>query len=159
MSRRRHEEDHYQAPKSAAQQVAGLGLFDAIASPSDSPPRKPPPKRTATVSPRPAVARPGFAPTLDELAETRKRDIERAAVVALEMSHVFKSRGFTVQAIRAECLKRGIITGGEQGRALSWFGVVPRKAGLVRKKSEREYNDQGNDHVVWIHPDYVTVAP
>jgi len=68
------------------------------------------------------------------------------------------ARGIIAADIRQEAVRRGIITGEESGRALSYLGRVPRAAGLVvlrgmfrRSDVERSH---ANLHAVYVAPEF-----
>ena len=70
----------------------------------------------------------------------------------LASSSPFTTIGLTVEDIREEAEKRGILTGDEQGRELSYLSSIPKAAGLhvsgERVRSSRP-SSHGNYQSVW----------
>lgn len=78
------------------------------------------------------------------------RDIERLVPIARELAE--RPGGVTVGDLRLEAVARGVLTGAEQGRKLSYLGAVMKAAGLVatgmRRRSSVE-RSHGNLHMIW----------
>lgn len=79
-------------------------------------------------------------------------EIAALTPVALELARRARPEGVTVADLRAEATRRGLLTGEESGRRLSYLGVVMKAAGLhptgrfVRSSIDRSH---GNLHQVW----------
>jgi hypothetical protein len=93
--------------------------------------------------------------------EVTDRRIARLVPVALELAQSAGIRGIIAGEIRAEAARRGIITGHEGGRTLSYLSQVPRAAGLIKLGSTKRRLDSklfpqshSNDHQVYVHPDF-----
>lgn len=84
--------------------------------------------------------------------------IDRLAVIAAGLAADAGSHGITVSDIRLEAFRKGLLTGYEQGRQLSYLGSVPPAAGLVKTDMTRR-SDLAVTHrirqVVWVHPSFV----
>jgi hypothetical protein len=90
-----------------------------------------------------------------------KRDVERCAAVARELAAKAGKHGVIVANVRHEAEARGILTGGEQGRRLSFLGAVMKAAGLVATGEWRRSDvpkSHGNLHQVWVLPEYASAA-
>jgi len=59
-----------------------------------------------------------------------ERQIERLVPIARELAERAGAHGVTVSDIRIAAENRGLLTGEERGRRLSWLARVPRAAGL-----------------------------
>ena len=101
-----------------------------------------------------------FAPTptqvgiakRDATASRCARDIERLIPLALELAAKAGEHGVTVSDLRLYAVKRGILTGAEEGRKLSYLGKVMEAAGLRNTKTFRRSvtaRSNGNLHAVW----------
>lgn len=77
----------------------------------------------------PAAPKPGKA-TLAATAARHARDIERLIPLALELAA--KAECITVSNLRIAAVQRGLLTGEEEGRRLSFLGAVMQAAGLER---------------------------
>ena len=67
--------------------------------------------------------------------------------------------GITVADVRKLGEDRGILTGQETGRQLSWLGPAMKSFGLVattyvRRSQHRVERSHGNRHTVYVHPDF-----
>lgn len=86
-----------------------------------------------------------------------ERDIERLIPIALELARAAGEQGVTVASLRSIAVARGILTGQEKGRRLSYLGVVLKRAGL-RPTGEyrRSHIDRshGNLHAVYVLPKF-----
>jgi len=82
-------------------------------------------------------------------------------VIAKELAET-QIYGVTVEEIRFEAERRGILTGNEQGRELSYLSSIPKAAGL-RVTGERVRSSRpgahGNYQSVWyVDPNRAAVA-
>lgn len=92
-----------------------------------------------------------------EFATDRTRDIERLVPIARELAERARGHGVTIADVRLTAVNRGILTGEEQGRRLSFLGVVMKKAGLVATNEYRRSHigrSHGNPHRVFVTPDF-----
>ena len=83
------------------------------------------------------------------LTRTERQDLVHRAIVALApMLYALAVRrgayGVDAEDTRRLAVLNGWATGGEVGRALSWFAHVPRAAGLVANGLRDEYTPTGN---------------
>jgi hypothetical protein len=93
----------------------------------------------------------------DALDQTERRALNRYRVkllvpIAQELAQRAGPQGITVANLRLEAVRRGILSGEEQGRALSFLGAVMRKAGLTATNDWRRSHiskSHGNAHRVW----------
>jgi hypothetical protein len=69
-----------------------------------------------------------FVLGLDRAASRRAGQIARLAPLARELAGA--GLPLTVADVREEAVKRGILTGAERGRELSYLGAVMKAAGL-----------------------------
>lgn len=104
-----------------------------------------------------------------------QRDIERLRPHVLELArHLGAARlqggantqeegetigGITAADVRRLGEQRGIFSGHETGRQLSWLGPAMKTFGLVatrfvRRSEHRTNRSHGNRHTVYVHPDY-----
>ena len=86
-----------------------------------------------------------------------ERDIARCAEIARALAWKHGEAGITMEDVREEAVKRGVLTGEEQGRRLSWLSQVPRAARLV-STGKRRYTASKNPNVVWVLPAYLNDA-
>ncbi|NUO62449.1 MAG: hypothetical protein HOQ11_10185 [Gemmatimonadaceae bacterium] len=87
-----------------------------------------------------------------DFAADAKRDIERLAPIARALAEDAGRRGITVADVRHEAERRGILTGEERGRRLSFLGSVMKAAGLVPTGEWRRSDiprSHGNLHQVY----------
>jgi|SRR5665213_2284141 len=88
--------------------------------------------------------------------------IERLAKIAETLAYAAGTKGITVSDVRLEAFRKGILTGYESGRQLSYLGSVPPAAGLVKTKQTRRSNlavTHRVRQVVWLHPLFVFANP
>jgi hypothetical protein len=85
---------------------------------------------------------------------TSERDIERCVEIARALAWKHGKAGITMEDVREEAVKRGVLTGQEQGRRLSFLGVVPKRAKLV-STGQRRYTASKNPNVIWCLPEYL----
>jgi hypothetical protein len=84
--------------------------------------------------------------------------IDRLAVIAERLAADAGMYGITVSDIRLEAFRKGILTGYEPGRQLSYMGSVPPAAGLVKTDKTRRSNlavTHRIRQVVWVHPSFI----
>lgn len=87
----------------------------------------------------------------------RRRDIARLIPLAQELAIKAADRGITVASLRTYAVSRGILTGEERGRRLSFLGVVMKKAGLVATDEYRRSHidrSHGNLHRVFVQREF-----
>lgn len=92
-----------------------------------------------------------FAPPA-RTASRHRRDIERLLPIAGYLAARAGEAGVTVADLRDEAVTRGILTGQEVGRALSYLGVVMKVAGLINTREYRRSHierSNGNLHAIW----------
>jgi hypothetical protein len=92
-----------------------------------------------------------------DCAVDRSRDIERLVPIARELAEKARGHGVTIADVRIAAVNRGILTGDESGRRLSFLGVVMRKAGLTATNEYRRSHitkSHGNPHRVFVLPEY-----
>lgn len=65
-----------------------------------------------------------------------------------------KEYGVDCRDTRRLALAHGLASGGEDGRSLSWFALVPRAASLRAHGVRDEYTPTGNRPTVYLHPEY-----
>lgn len=100
-------------------------------------------------------------PDLWTFVPDKRRDAERLVPVALELAERAGRSGVTVADLRLAAVQRGLLTGRETGRRLSFLGGVMRKAGLVGTAEFRRsaiVKAHGNLNRVWIHPKHAGEA-
>lgn len=68
---------------------------------------------------------------LRETAAKNEAMILRLAPLALYLARQADPQGVTVSNLRLAAVARGLLTGTERGRALSYLGAVMKRAGLV----------------------------
>jgi hypothetical protein len=85
------------------------------------------------------------------------RDIERCAAIARELAEKAGRAGLTMEDVRVVAVARGVLTGQETGRRLSWLGQVPKAAGLV-STGRRRYSKSRNPNVLFVLPEYASAA-
>lgn len=87
----------------------------------------------------------------------RQRDIQRLIPLAIELAEKAGSSGITVADLRIAAVQRGLLTGEESGRRLSFLGVVMKQAGLVATSEYRRSvipRSHGNLHRLFVAPRY-----
>jgi len=97
----------------------------------------------------------GDLPLFAAVNTTRDRDIERLVPVAIELATKAGRHGVTIADLRITAVNRGLLTGEERGRRLSFLGVVMKKAGLRSTNEFRRSSiekSHGNPHIVWVLP-------
>lgn len=85
--------------------------------------------------------------TLDQ-----QRDLARLVPLARELAQKAGREGVTVENVRRAAVSRGLLTGEEQGRRLSFLGSLMKRAGLVKTGEYRRSGigkSHGNLHAVW----------
>lgn len=93
----------------------------------------------------------------DQRAWQRSRDAERLTEIARDLAQRAGHHGITVANLRHAGEQRGILTGEERGRSLSYLGTVMRRAGLVPTNQMRRSDiprSHGNLQRVWVAPHY-----
>lgn len=94
-----------------------------------------------------------YGPLFANDREAQDRLVERLKPLAIELAAAARGRGIIVADVRARAVERGILTGEEKGRWLSFLWRVPKVAGLVEKDEwRRSAIDQshGNLQRVWV---------
>lgn len=100
---------------------------------------------------RPTATEVGLA-ARDRAASKHARDIERLIPIAQELAARAGASGVTVSDLRLAAVQRGILTGAETGRSLSYLGRVMLEAGLENTGTYRRSvmaRSNGNLHAVW----------
>jgi hypothetical protein len=85
--------------------------------------------------------------------EDRDRDIERLIPLARELAQKAGQQGITVSNLRLAAVSRGLLTGQETGRRLSFLGAVMRRAALINTGQWRRSDigrSHGNLNAIWI---------
>jgi len=80
-------------------------------------------------------------------------DLDRLVPLAKELAYRAGADGITVENVRRKAVDRGLLTGQEQGRALSYLGGLMRRAGLVSTGQYRRSGigrSHGNLNQVWV---------
>jgi hypothetical protein len=93
--------------------------------------------------------------------ETRARDIARLVPLAQEIAEKSRDFGYTVSDIRITAVQRGLLTGEEKGRRLSFLHAVPKAAGHTQTGQYRRSDVQkahGNLNAVWCDRRYAQRA-
>lgn len=83
----------------------------------------------------------------------RAADIARLVPLARELATKAGASGITVSNLRLAAVARGLLTGQETGRRLSFLGAVMRKAGLRNTGEWRRSDVQrshGNLNAIWV---------
>ena len=86
-----------------------------------------------------------------------ERDIQRLIPLALELAQTAGAEGVTVANVRLIAVARGILTGEEKGRRLSYLGKVLQRADLVSTGEYRRSSiprSNGNLHAVYVLPEF-----
>lgn len=83
------------------------------------------------------------------------RDLERCAVIARELAWKAGAAGITMEDVRLLAVERGVLTGHEVGRRLSFLGQVPKAAHLV-STGKRRYTASRNPNVIWVRAEYAS---
>lgn len=95
----------------------------------------------------------------DALAHVDGKHARKIAELAPKLRDLAQRKGtYGVDArdTRRLAIVAGYCTGQEEGRALSWFAAVPRRAGLVSAGLRTEANGSGNKPTKYLHPDFAT---
>lgn len=90
---------------------------------------------------------------IDWNRETDERDLERLVPLARDLAEKAGREGVTVENVRRAAVSRGLLTGEEQGRALSYLGGLMKRAGLVSTGQYRRSGigkAHGNLNMVWV---------
>lgn len=93
--------------------------------------------------------------------QKRAPEIQRLVPITVELAKKAARSGITVADIRLAAVQRGILTGAEKGRELSYLNAVPRAAGLHNTRQYRRSvidKAHGNLNVVWLLPEYAEAA-
>lgn len=96
---------------------------------------------------------------LEATAAKHRADLERLAPLAVELALKAGRSGVTVADCRIVALQRGLLTGGERGRALAYLGKLCETAGLVPTTEYRRSiieKSNGNLQRVWRHVSHST---
>lgn len=109
--------------------------------PPPRPPIPPPPAPAPAPSPPPPVTAMdlGMA-ALEQTSARNEHMIRLLAPVAQELAQQAKSQGLdgiTTTDLRIAAIERGILTGEEKGKTLSYLGSVMKRAGLTRTDKVR----------------------
>ena len=91
-----------------------------------------------------------------DFREDARRDIERLVPIAQELARIAGPHGITIANVRHAAEARGLLTGAERGRRLSFLGAVMKAAGLVATEDYRRSDiprSNGNLHRIWIAQD------
>jgi hypothetical protein len=89
---------------------------------------------------------------LADTAAKHESDIQRLIPLARELAQRAPD-GITVSNLRLAAVQRGLLSGNEKGRALSWLGAVLSRAGLVPTGEWRRSSivkSHGNAHRVFV---------
>lgn len=81
-----------------------------------------------------------------------QRQIDRLVPIARELAAKAGAQGITVSDVRIVAEARGLLTGEERGRRLSYLGKVMEAAGLAKTGDFRRSDiprSHGNLHAVW----------
>jgi hypothetical protein len=101
--------------------------------------------------PDPASSKPGWAEGYTP--RERAADIDRLVPLARELAKKAGTKGITVSNLRLAAVSRGLLTGQETGRRLSFLGTVMRRAGLNKaggwRRSDVEQS-HGNLTAIWV---------
>jgi hypothetical protein len=92
---------------------------------------------------------------LEATAAKHARDIERLVPLALELAA--KAECITVSNLRIAAVQRGLLTGEEEGRRLSFLGAVMKAAGLEQTGNFRRSDvpkSHGNLLAEWRLPPF-----
>lgn len=146
VSRGRRSAD-YDDPEFARHREAQADDLPLFMRDAPLPPAAPvtPPRATASIEAGRAA--------LTATASKHQADIERLRPLALELAR--KAPEITVSDLRLYAVQRGLLTGQENGRELSWLGAVMAAAGLeptgswVRSKILKSH---GNLHQTYRLP-------
>lgn len=101
--------------------------------------------------PDPARAKPNWAERYTPAQ--RAADVARLVPLARELAKKTGTKGITVSNLRLAAVARGLLTGEETGRRLSFLGSVMKKAGLTRTGEWRRSDVQrshGNLNAIWV---------
>jgi hypothetical protein len=93
--------------------------------------------------------------TLGCAASNHKLDIERLVPLARELAMKAGTAGVTVADLRLYAEQRGLLTGQERGRVLSYLGAVMKAAGLLNTRERRRSHivrTHGNLQTIWRAP-------
>lgn len=91
----------------------------------------------------------------------RERDLDRLIPLARELAEKAGEYGCTVSDVRIVAVQRGILTGEERGRRLSFLGKLMPAAGLVATGQYRRSSvdrSHSNLHAVWVERQYAEGA-
>lgn len=113
--------------------------------------------RVARPAPRPDApdlfSQPAESPAWSVSGEQDiERQIERMAAIARELGEKAGDRGCTISDVRITAENRGVLTGEERGRRLSYLGTVMKRAGLEPTEEFRRSDiprSNGNLHRVY----------
>ena len=88
-------------------------------------------------------------------ARKHSGQIELLKPIAQELARKARHHGVTIADVRIIAIQRGLLSGAESGRDLSYLGAVMRAAKLsATDRTRRSHIDKshGNRHTVWIDP-------
>ena len=91
----------------------------------------------------------------------RREAVERLIPLAQDLAQKAGPAGITVADLRLYAVQRGILTGQETGRQLSYLGAVLKAAGLAKTGGYRRSvieQSHGNLHAVHVAPQYARAA-
>lgn len=104
-----------------------------------------------------------MAPSLPPAAPTApaapvREQLERNLILmARELARKAGQDGVTMADVRIYAEQRGILTGHEAGRSLSWLSSIPKKAGLRatgKLRPSTRPKAHGNYQRVWTLPEF-----
>ena len=101
------------------------------------------------LGPAPIPRRLDLTADVAQRLERRSAEIDRLVPLARELLHAAKQHGVTVAHLRAQAVRRGLLTGGESGRTLSYLSQVFRRAG-ARPTERVERTKSRNRNVTWV---------
>lgn len=91
----------------------------------------------------------------------RREAIDRLIPLARELAVKAGPDGVTVADLRLYAVQRGVLSGQETGRQLSYLGAVLTLAGLAKSERFRRSvieQSHGNLHRVFLAPEYARAA-
>ena len=97
-----------------------------------------------TLTPRAAVKQ-----ERERAASKHAAEIARLVPIALQLARAAGPSGITADDVRITAENRGLLTGHEPGRSLSYLSAVPIAARLA-KTNRRRLSRSRNDQVVWV---------
>lgn len=94
---------------------------------------------------------------LDKTASKHDADIVRLVPLAEVIALKAGRSGVTTSDLRIFAVQRGLLTGEEKGKSLSWLGAVMKRARLVNTGATRRSpigRTHGIRQVVWVHSSF-----